>query len=374
MKVKFIAFALTAFFVFSVSSCSNKQKSESEPTDEEVIAEPDEDMEVLNPEADVPEEGFTIEAVDMGVSVLWANANIGANSVYDVGEYFAWGESSPKSSYTLDNYFDYQIEVKEGGYVHRSFKKFTETGQSLIGTDYDTANSVLGNGWRMPSSDEYNELRDNCRTEIDYLKDGNGNRLRDENGNLLPKYVSIKAPYGNTILFPFGGYKEADSSTGSDGFYYWSANLNHRGTDDAKAMAACLQDYTRGIMMVAPHNRGYGMNIRAVKDRDASTAIIKDGGYEMAGRVGNIIVSDFELIINGPNVTGKYLYSTANFNNYIELEGTKDEHNNITLKETFRGEDMGKMEGVFDGWAFRGIDYHTDGDGYMFKVVVKRNK
>ena len=372
MKVKLLTCALTALFVFAVSSCSNKQKSDSEPTDEEVIAEPDEDMEVLNPEADIPDEGFTIEAVDLGLSVLWANANIGANGIYEKGDYYAWGESSTKSSYTLDNYFDYYIEVKEGGYVHRGFKQFNKAGQSLIGTEYDTAHNIMGGNWRMPTSDEYNELISKCKLTSTYLKNENGNPLKDEEGNIVLSYVEAVGPNGKKIIFPHGGHKEVDDYDKSEGFY-WTANMFNRESDMENAMAACLGKYMRGPMILYTKNKGLGFNIRAVKDRDPSVANIKDGEYEMSGRVGDVIVNDFVLIINGSNVTGKYLYSTAGFNNYIDLEGTKDEHNNINLKETYRGEDMGKMEGVFDGWAFRGIDYHTDGEGFAFKVVVKRN-
>lgn len=36
---------------------------------------------------------YAQEAVDLGLSVKWANMNIGASNIYDVGEYFAWGET-----------------------------------------------------------------------------------------------------------------------------------------------------------------------------------------------------------------------------------------------------------------------------------------
>ena len=36
---------------------------------------------------------YAQEAVDLGLSVKWATMNIGASNIYDVGEYFAWGEA-----------------------------------------------------------------------------------------------------------------------------------------------------------------------------------------------------------------------------------------------------------------------------------------
>ena len=44
--------------------------------------------------------------VDLGLpsGTKWATMNVGAESPEDYGDYFAWGETQPKSSYTLENY------------------------------------------------------------------------------------------------------------------------------------------------------------------------------------------------------------------------------------------------------------------------------
>ena len=100
--------------------------------------------------------------------------------------------------------------------------------------------------------------------------------------------------------------------------------------------------------------------------------MIADGEYSFEGRIGTLQIRDFVLVINGSNVTGKYLNSDPNICVYFDLEGTKDEHNNIKLKETWNGRDMGHMEGVFDGISFRGKDYDVEGIGRPFKVLVKK--
>ncbi|MBO7441020.1 MAG: hypothetical protein J6U21_15220 [Bacteroidales bacterium] len=41
--------------------------------------------------------------IDLGLSVLWADRNIGADSITDYGYYFAWGETNPKQTYSLEN-------------------------------------------------------------------------------------------------------------------------------------------------------------------------------------------------------------------------------------------------------------------------------
>ena len=42
--------------------------------------------------------------VDLGLSVKWATCNVGADKPEDYGDYYAWGELTPKESYTWENY------------------------------------------------------------------------------------------------------------------------------------------------------------------------------------------------------------------------------------------------------------------------------
>ena len=44
------------------------------------------------------------EYVDLGLSVKWATYNIGATKPEEFGDYFAWGETQPKSYFNWENY------------------------------------------------------------------------------------------------------------------------------------------------------------------------------------------------------------------------------------------------------------------------------
>ena len=46
----------------------------------------------------------THEYVDLGLSVKWATCNVGAEKPEDYGDYFAWGETKPKTEYSLSTY------------------------------------------------------------------------------------------------------------------------------------------------------------------------------------------------------------------------------------------------------------------------------
>ena len=42
--------------------------------------------------------------VDLGLSVRWATANVGAAQPYDSGLYFAWGDTTGYTSYIFDGH------------------------------------------------------------------------------------------------------------------------------------------------------------------------------------------------------------------------------------------------------------------------------
>jgi hypothetical protein len=86
--------------------------------------------------------------VDLGLpsGTKWATCNIGATAPEKPGNLYAWGESVTKSSYSNSNY------SLNGKYV-----KEISGDKSL-----DTATKLWGDGWRMPTHEEFNELLEYC--------------------------------------------------------------------------------------------------------------------------------------------------------------------------------------------------------------------
>ena len=134
------------------------------------------------------------EYVDLGLSVLWATCNVGANSPEGYGGFYAWGETSTKSSYDEDNCETYGKDIGDIG-----------------GTSRDVARVKWGSPWRMPTEDECNELIYNCDWTLTSL-----------NGKKGYKVVSKKN--GNSIFLPFAGV-QIESSIQSVGEYgvIWSS-------------------------------------------------------------------------------------------------------------------------------------------------------
>ncbi|MBQ5856455.1 MAG: hypothetical protein IIW55_04020 [Bacteroidales bacterium] len=133
--------------------------------------------------------------VDLGLSVKWATCNVGASKPEDYGNYYAWGETTTKSSYTESNSKTYG--KKMGDFAGNS--------------SYDAATANWGGNWRMPTEKEMRELIDKC-TWIWTTQNG-------------VKGYNVKGPNGNSIFLPAAGswFGSVGEGAGSGGDYWGSA-------------------------------------------------------------------------------------------------------------------------------------------------------
>ncbi len=122
--------------------------------------------------------------VDLGLpsGLLWATCNVGADSPSDCGDYFAWGETTPKNSYTSEN-------CLTSGKI---LSDISGDGR------YDAARATWGGDWRMPTKADFQELRDHCVWTWT-TRDG------------CDGYLVTGAKNGNSIFLPSGGYKDSAS-------------------------------------------------------------------------------------------------------------------------------------------------------------------
>lgn len=145
------------------------------------------------------------EAIDLGLSVKWSSFNVGACSPEEYGDYFAWGETSPKSSYYQSNSITCGLSIEE----LESRGIIDSDGQ--LTAAYDAATANWGESWRMPTKAEQDELRTNCTWTWTAQNGVNG--------------YKVTGPNGNSIFLPAAGYcydTSLGSAAGSYGLY-WSA-------------------------------------------------------------------------------------------------------------------------------------------------------
>lgn len=146
--------------------------------------------------------------IDLGLpsGTKWACCNVGASAPEQYGNYYAWGETSPKSVYNWDTY-QYGYYNYDGNYSHLVY-----IGSAIAGTRYDAATANWGAPWRMPSLTQIEELLNKCSST-----------RSTQNGVKGRKFVG---PNGGTIFLPAAGYRWGSdlSYAGSRG-YYWSSSL-----------------------------------------------------------------------------------------------------------------------------------------------------
>ena len=144
------------------------------------------------------------QAVDLGLSVKWADRNLGSPSVFEPGGYFAFGEVEEKEVYDWHTYLHCDNEDE--------FSQHFIGDESIAGTEYDAATHFLGSDWRIPTSEEITELIENCTYEI-----------MEAEGRMYGRFT---APNGNAIDIPFVGYMSNDHLLydNHEG-YVWSASF-----------------------------------------------------------------------------------------------------------------------------------------------------
>lgn len=131
-------------------------------------------------------------AVDLGLSVRWAEYNLGTRAPEESGFFFAWGETKEKKNYN----------EKSSKSIRKDYKD--------LSPKQDAATVLWGKDWRMPTDDEIYELIKKCTWELTELNGVEG--------------FKVTGPNGNSIFLPMGGYR-IDDELHAVGFMgsYWSS-------------------------------------------------------------------------------------------------------------------------------------------------------
>ena len=267
---------------------------------------------------------ISYEEVDLGLSVKWANKNIGAQTVEDYGTYFSWGNTdgytvSGTKFLTVDEacqFFSSLIgetittkeelenmlsqsglivdnlgivdgySFDENTYNSTSGAKFTG---DVLDSTHDAATSIMGDTWRMPTIEEYQELVNAVKSsdgtkgtltcQYEYI-DLNGEQqshvvYNDSNNgyfSVLSLYVNGTAIFktilgirftnddtGASVYFPACGEINGSILGGiGDNGWYWCSSISS--TIDAKQFIL----NPNGIYALYGARRYYGLCVRGV--------------------------------------------------------------------------------------------------------------
>ena len=177
--------------------------------------------------------------VDLGLpsGLKWATCNVGATTPTQYGKYFGWGELESKDIFAPGD--------------SKSYKQLLVTFSG--DKKYDVARATWGGSWRMPTKEEFEELKNSCDWEWTVQDGCAGYKVKSKTN-------------GNWIFLPAGGTAEADlhNYIGQCG-YYWTASP----VDKFYSNVANIIFFGGEIVQMALHPRFYGNSIRPVSGPNA---------------------------------------------------------------------------------------------------------
>ena len=137
------------------------------------------------------------DCVDLGLpsGLMWRKYNVGANSEYEMGNYYAWGETVTKQKYGITTYkWDEQRIGEEDNYT-----KYNKTDKLvLLQPEDDAATANLGENYRTPTKEDWQELLEECTWWVATKK--------NEYNETVIDYWKVVGPNGNFIILPSTGY------------------------------------------------------------------------------------------------------------------------------------------------------------------------
>ena len=187
--------------------------------------------------------------VDMGDGVMWATMNVGASSPDEFGDYFAWAETEPKSSYSWSTY--------SYGTGQDDLTKYNSTdGLTVLQPEDDAATVNWGGDWRTPTSEEWAWLYENCTWTWEYTPQG---------------YTVTSKVNGNSIFIPAAGYYWEVYNSNYTG-YYWSSDI-----DSDYPYQAYIRMFAVGSNTATTSQRSVGRSVRPVRGQSAAERYVELG-------------------------------------------------------------------------------------------------
>lgn len=159
--------------------------------------------------------------VDLGLAsgLLWAKCNMGTTDPTQLGDYYAWGETSTKKKYYSDNYKHFKVDKNI-----KILKYNEKDGKEVLELEDDAARANIGAGYRIPTKEDWEELLEDCKWEAVTTT---LSEIIDPSQTKVIARWKVTGPSGNSIVLPMtSGFRGDGWGVQSDNdTYYTTANL-----------------------------------------------------------------------------------------------------------------------------------------------------
>ena len=194
--------------------------------------------------------------VDLGLpsGTLWATCNVGANSPEVYGDYFAWGETEPKSDYSWSTYkYCRGVKYTMTKYCTSSGYGTVDNRTELEPSD-DAATVNWGSGWQMPSLGQLEELLNSSYATTTWTT-----------MNGVKGWKITSKSNGNSIFLPAAGCRSGPNLNNAGGYgYYWSRALGASYSSDGYNLY-----FDSSHISTSDYNyRYYGQGVRPVRVKE----------------------------------------------------------------------------------------------------------
>lgn len=205
-------------------------------------------------------DGYEYVDLDLPSGTLWATCNLGAETPYEYGDYYAWGETEPKTLFKWSNYKYGSAYNKLTKYCYDpefGLNEFVDNMTELLPED-DAATVQMGSGWRIPTIAQWRELMDNTDNEWKKVNGVNGWRF--------------VGPNGKTLFLPAcGSYSEQNTYGGTEPLYedrlgsYWANSIYDASDLDYTCYAWHFEFDAFPSCQMYSYHRSDGYSIRPVR-------------------------------------------------------------------------------------------------------------
>ncbi len=166
--------------------------------------------------------------VDLGNGTLWATCNVGASKPEDYGNYYAWGETTPKDDYDFDTY-KYFTKENKTYWVTKYYwnaNSTTEYGYNglndqilYLEAEDDAATQVMGENWCTPTKSQLEALL------MENPKNSTFEQSWETRNGVLGMLIKSKMNDNELFVPAAGRMYEKDQQLNNGQNFYWTNQI-----------------------------------------------------------------------------------------------------------------------------------------------------